>query len=71
MFADRSLFTEYEVHCFNADAAELGIKAGQLWPRTIETNLGNGRPLIAVRLDATQAVYVQAVGCVRVTIYND
>lgn len=75
MFADRKQFTEYEVHRFVTEASDLGLRPGQ-WPSRIETNLGNGQPLVAHRRidhfgEFAGVEYRQLMGCIRVNVLND
>jgi hypothetical protein len=66
---------EYEAHHFSCEASDLGWKPGE-WPRTIDTNLGNGMVFIAQRRevrdgDLLWVDYLQGNGCIWLRIYND
>lgn len=72
--------TEVEAHLFVCDASDLydvapAFRTG--WPERVETNLGNGQPLIrtAKQVDPEGEIinvrYDQLFGCVKVRIYND
>jgi hypothetical protein len=72
---DRLDVHEYEVHKWSAEASTLGLKPGE-WPRTIETELGNGMVFIAMRRevrdgDLLWVDYLQGNGCIWLRIYND
>lgn len=53
------------------EASELGLLPGE-FPRTLETNFGNGQPafLKEVQPDGTH-VYVQQLGIIKLAILND
>jgi hypothetical protein len=54
-----ALATEEQPRMWVAEAAQLGLTAGQL-PQSLETDLGNGQPLIYCDVDrAGAATYIQ------------
>lgn len=68
--------TSYDVHRFCVEASSIGIRAGQPWPRTIETELGNGQPFTAFEVESNEdglvsISYRQALGCIDLTVFND
>lgn len=69
-FLDREDIAEIAVHTFWAEASALGLPPG-CFPERLETNLGNGRPLIRRTLTEAGASYDQANGCIEVIIAND
>lgn len=80
MFIDREQIDEYEVHQFSAFASDVGLTAKYIhtfgWPRRIDTNAGNGQPLMLQRMDVRdgdlQSVnYRQSLGCITLCIFND
>ena len=62
--------SEFGVGSFSVDASELGWPPGFV-PKTVNTNLGNGLPLVIERVTADKFVYRQDSGCVYVTVFND
>lgn len=75
--ADRKMLDvhEYETRKFCAEASTLGLKPGD-WPRTIETDMGNGMIFIAQHKevrdgDLLWVDYFQANGCITLKIFND
>ena len=79
MFIDRDSMTEFEPHKFSAFASDIDLTAAVLyrdgWPRTIETNAGNGQVFqiaaVSRKDDIEYVDYVQALGCIRLRIFND
>jgi len=72
---DRNQVIEYEAHKFVVAASDLGLAPGE-FPKQIETNLGNGQPLIRksrveINGDLIEVVYWQAFGCVELHVHND
>ena len=65
--------TEFELHRFCVEASDLGIKAGQPFPRSIDTDLGNGQPFQFVRTqdEGFTYVYAQQFGCTFLHVFND
>lgn len=72
--------TEHEVHNFVAFASDLYDSVPELrkgFPRVIQTNLGNGQPLIGYSKkisadgDLQYVRYRQQLGCIEVKIFND
>lgn len=69
---------EVEVHLFAADASELCFPPGQ-WPKRVATDAGNGQPFERTRAiyhedgsgDLACVEYTQALGCIRLRVYND
>lgn len=61
---------EHEPHRFTAEASTLNLPPGN-WPRTIKTDLGNGRPFLIEGVLQTGAIYKQELGCIRLTVWND
>jgi len=67
---------EFEPHRFVAEASELGLRAGE-WPTQIPTEIGNRQPFIrrSKKVDAEGdllwVTYEQALGCVRLRVFND
>ncbi len=57
--------------------AEISELRWQGWPKSADTNLGNGQPLVAehIERDADGDVmfvrYLQQCGCVSLTVFND
>lgn len=78
MFLDRNKtnLLESEPHQFCVEASELGLPPGP-FPQAIETNLGNGQPLLIHRIERSAegelgaVKYRQQFGCTCVTIWND
>lgn len=71
-FIDRAndLLVEDRAHHFSACASDLGLRPGQ-WPATIDTNLGNGQPLVKRFVTEGAVTYRQQLGCIDVTLFND
>ena len=63
--------TETSPHTFVTEASDLGWRPGQNIPMELETNLGNGQPLILMSADGNRAKYEQQFGCVSLTVFND
>lgn len=62
---------------YSAEASELGLRPGQ-WPREVRVpGLGNGQPFYARREIVADSgefgglVYMQSMGCLSITIFND
>jgi hypothetical protein len=55
---------------YEVDASDLRIIPGEM-PITLETNLGNGRPLVCKSFDGNLARYQQSAGVVFLNVYND
>ena len=64
--------TEVKAHHFAAEASELGWKPGYV-PCKVETNIGNGLPLMLEELDYEKGyfTYNQVAGCITLRVYND
>lgn len=73
MKVSRNQVIEHEAHRFSVDASELGLCPGE-WPDKMETDLGNGQPLV-LRTNphacGAGCVYTQQFGCIEVTVWND
>lgn len=67
-----ALVLETETHKFIVDASVLGLAPGH-WPKTLETDLGNGLPFKRVRAlpDDAGVLYCQEFGCIQLTVLND
>jgi hypothetical protein len=61
---------EDQLHQFTAEASELGWPPGS-WPRTVDTEIGNGLSLVLVDLTDAGATYRQSLGCITLTVWND
>jgi len=69
---------EFRLISYSCEASEIGLRPGQEWPREVEVpGLGNGHPFVA-RRDIVQGgddfggrVYMQLLGCLTLTIFND
>jgi len=62
---------EQETHCWFAEASTLEFPPG-LWPKRIETKLGNGQPFLLRRVDEDGTRhYNQVFGCISLTVWND
>ena len=73
MKLDRDLVTAHDVLHYSVCASDLGLRPGE-WPEQIDTNLGNGQPLILrdePRGEGAGCVYTQQFGCIQVTVWND
>lgn len=73
--ADQLTPAEAGPHHYVADASELGFPPGQ-WPAQLDTDLGNGRPFVRSEVEhyrgsVARVVYLQANGCVTLTVFND
>ena len=56
---------------FAVEASDLGWPPGHA-PHHVDTDLGNGLPLVLLRRDAHGTLtYRQSAGCIFVTVYND
>lgn len=63
--------SEISLWRFAADASDLGLAPGKVPPRTLDTDIGNGMPLEAVRSDEESWHYEQPLGVVSLVIFND
>lgn len=75
MFVDSKDVSEYTVGQFEADASMLGLPPGRV-PRSLETNMGNGRPFELTEMkrqgnEVYAFVYLQGNGCITLTVWND
>jgi hypothetical protein len=66
---------ESRLHHFVAEASSLELAPGD-WPRTIETNRGNGQPFVMIGVarqdgELVAVEYRQACGCITLTVFND
>lgn len=65
------LVTEEKVHQFITEASSLGLPAGS-FPVLLQTELGNGLPLLRWRRQPDDSViYTQQYGCVVLVVLND
>lgn len=63
--------TETEPHHYVTEASTLGLPPGS-YPERLETDLGNGLPLLRVRRSADRAwLYRQDLGCVDLVVFDD
>jgi hypothetical protein len=73
---------EHDVHRWTAEASDVGLTAARIgaegWPASIQTDLGNGLPFIAVGPpdltpsgDLAGVRYRQANGCISLLLIND
>ena len=61
----------YDAHRFIVDASDLGLPPG-FFPRTIDTDMGNGQRFVLVGADrAGGRLYEQQWGCITLTVAND
>jgi hypothetical protein len=72
MFVSHKDVFEHALHTFSAEASSLGLKPGQV-PSEIETDIGNGLPLVFNRVASTNEVFIyrQELGIVQLHILND
>lgn len=62
---------EVECHKFIAEASELRFPVGR-YPEILPTSLGNGMNFLLNRIEADgTAKYLQANGCIVLTVLND
>jgi hypothetical protein len=71
----RDQVLEIKVHTFVTEASTIGLRPGE-WPERIDTELGNGQPLLRGQPDLEDGEirgvrYRQAHGCIAVLIVND
>jgi hypothetical protein len=67
----RDQVTETETFRFVTEASTIGLPPGN-FPRTLETDLGNGQPLVRQDGGMERGVrYRQLLGCISVIIFND
>jgi len=70
----RDMVSEVQVHEFRSDASDLGFPVGS-WPRSIDTDMGNGLPFllwsVGSRDDVRYAIYRQSNGVIVLRVYND
>lgn len=72
MKIDSSNAHELEVHQWYADASTLDIRPGANYPARLDTALGNGQPFVFQRFDGNgTAIYLQALGCLTLKVWND
>jgi hypothetical protein len=73
---------EHDVHRWTAEASDIGLTANRIavegWPASIQTELGNRMPFIAVGPpdltpsgDLAGVRYRQANGCIALLLIND
>lgn len=55
---------------FATEASMLCLPVGK-FPKQIETEIGNGQPLVLNKWDGREFTYTQSLGCVTLTIFND
>lgn len=67
---DVELPTEHCSFNYTAEASQLGWAPG-FFPEVLETSLGNKLHFVRQSLTAEKAEYVQAGGCISLTVYND
>lgn len=75
MHLDRNQVSEVRLHHFVVEASSLGLKPGE-WPRTVQTNIGNGQPFVWTCCgmsedEVTHWHYAQICGCTTLDILND
>ena len=72
MIIDKCKLDETDHQVWVADASDLELRPGYV-PGYIEVQpkLGNGQPFLLMGHDSQCFRYMQANGCVRVTIFND
>ena len=64
---------QFEFYCFASDVEQ--FRAG--FPRTVETNIGNGQPFVGrtKKVDSDGDIvyvrYTQQLGCYDLIVYND
>src|SRR5262245_29671298 len=72
----REACNEVAVHLFVTDASTIGLAPGN-WPSTIDTDMGNGQAFRCQHMNVGRsgqfeyAEYRQALGCIRLRVYND
>lgn len=66
------MLIEREPYLFVAEASDIGIPPGG-WPTLMDTEVGNGCPLVLQELkyNGQVAVYHQMCGCMQVSVFND
>lgn len=69
------MVTPVEVHRFVVEASSIGLRPGQ-WPAHLETDMGNGQPLVRARVElddgeVQSVTYQQAMGCIALLVLND
>ena len=57
-------------HTFSTFASDIELAPGH-WPARLETEIGNGQPLVRAKLDAVGAVYRQALGIITLNVFNN
>ena len=63
--------SDYSTDHFVTEASSIGLEAGQ-WPQNLKIDgLGNGRNFYAIKSDENGTTYLQANGCISITIFND
>lgn len=66
--------TEVAPHSYVTEASDLGLRG---WPKSLDTDEGNGQPLIAINIerdvegDIQFVVYRQQFGCIQLHVFND
>ena len=65
----RALVVEHAPLEFSTDASMLNIPPGRI-PRRLATTLGNEQPLLLVDHDAQSMTYRQALGALKLTVFN-
>lgn len=67
---ENGMVSEMTPHHFVTEASILALPVGK-FPKQIETEIGNGNPLVLNKWDGQEFTYTQSLGCVQLTIFND
>lgn len=72
LFVTAGMLNVSDLHHFTTEASDLGLRPGH-WPQQIATDIGNGLPFIksVVLAGGAGVTYLQANGCIKLTVYND
>jgi len=66
----REMIFAHDLDLFDAEASELGWGPGE-FPTKVETDLGNGLPLMLTAICEDVGVYKQVCGCITLRVMND
>ena len=61
---------EYELHKYSAFASDLRFPVAHV-PSKLMTDMGNGQDFWLQRKTEDKFVYMQAYGCIELTVFND